>query len=305
MKSGMKMKKPKQLTIMLALLLVLTVGQILSSTEKVGAEVATLRDDGGFQPAESTLPGSPDLLAHEVDEYETYDAEDASYYYKTHVVNASDYCLTWLYQIYDLDNFNLYLYSDSEYNNQVDSSSGGLFEQMEWVIWRTLITQSIYPVVTTPVIIFSYGNARIQTESGERINLSTATSVPLSSTECGELYVVNLTEGKMYKVSLEMPSNCDFDMYVFRIAAGETYLVDYHAITKDVGRNELVKFRAEYSDDYAIVVIWQSGSGTATLTVSPHDAIPAFGICFMILALIGLISISVKNKRIYRFSATN
>ncbi len=293
------MNKPAKTTLILSLFLAMTmIGQSILVTELSNARLDGFQDDPSITPTESTLPGSPDGLAHEAEEYEQYSEEDASYYYRTHLINASDYCLTWLYQIYALDNFNLYLYSNESYTVQVDSSTGTLFESdVMWVIYRPSATQRLYPVVTTPGIFLTFGNARIEAESGDRINLSTEYSVSLSSTECGELYVVNLTASKSYTMNLVIPSGCDFDMFVFRIAAGENDQVDYHSSTRDAGENEKVNFRPDYSDEYAIVVIWESGSGTATLTVSTRSGIPSFGSIFVLIALISLISISLNKRK--------
>jgi hypothetical protein len=294
------MKKYTKTAFILSLFLTMTlIGQTILVTELSNAQPDRFQDNTSINPSESTIPGSPDVLAHEVSEYETYSEEDASYYYKTHEVNASDYCLTWLYRIYSLDQFDFYLYSDEFYTNQVDSATGySYLNPMKCVIYRPTTAQKLYPVVnTTAIAPFSSGTARIETESADRINLSTEYSVNLYSTECGELYVVNLTASKSYTISLVMPSESDYDLYVFRMAPGATSSVDSHSSTRDTGENEKVKFRAGHSDDYAIVILWNSGTGNATLTVSISGGIPSFECIFVLVALISLISISLKKRK--------
>ncbi len=259
----------------------------------------TLGNPGALSPKGSIDPASPDFLADEVDELESFDTEDEEYYYDTFQVNASGYFLSWVYTaqpgVVMADNLNLYLYSDSNYTVLVDSSTS-MTDYVDWVVYRPASSQSMYPMVYTEWIWGTCTNNRIEAQSGVPINLSSTYDVFMSLGECGDLFVVALSSSTTYNVDLDVPAGCDFDLYAFRLAPGSSSQVDYEKSEEAAGSDEHVTLQPTSTDDYAIVVIFRSGSGTAKLTVAPRTGIPSFEMLPVLIALISLMVIYITKK---------
>jgi len=214
--------------------------------------------------AASTNPSSPDLLSDDSTVYDYYGSALTNYYYKYYMY-LGGYDLVWVYPTETDDDFDLYLYSDSSYSTCVASSQFD-GQTMDWVVYRPSVNSYMYPETYTYT---GTGNAYIEAESGEFITVGISYSRYLGSAEAGELYEVSLSSSTTYTVKLEVPTDANFDLYVFKLNSGSATEYDGHSSTNSgLGTTEYVTFTPSYSDTYAIVVIRVSGSGNGILGIN-------------------------------------
>jgi hypothetical protein len=216
-------------------------------------------------------------------------------------MNASTYNLIWLHTVYDLDNFNLYLYSNQTYNLSYQVAKSELIiRRVDWIVYRPSSDQVMYPLAyTTKIGLGSLKGAYIEAESATGINFDIYYEIDMEATESGELFYVNLEASQRYCIDLGMPEGCDFELYIFRLAPGSTEKQDYGESENGISEMERIWLTPSYTDQYAIVVIWYSGSGTGMLMISPKptSGIPSFEISLMLLALMSLIVLNIKRDR--------
>lgn len=236
-----------------------------------------------METAYSTVIGSPDYLLDGSPVYENWNLAPQDYYYYS-TVSSFDYELIYVYyqnSLYDMD---LYLYSDSGFSNEIDNSMSGT--QMEWLVYNPISGGNVYPMAVTDT---STGNTGyIETESGQDISVGSSISDSLSSSNLANLYEVPLYSNDRISVVLTLPGGCDFDLYVFRVSEGSCTQLDSHSSTS--GSPVTLEFSPSYTDDYAIVVIRRSGSGTYTLKVQ-NARIPGFNLFWILLGTICALSI--------------
>jgi len=230
----------------------------------MGTELQPLQNLPLTQAA-STNPSSPEYLSDDSYLHEYYSSASQYYYYSTYSMSSSDYHLIWLYTESSSDDFDLYLYSDSSYSDLVGSSLSS--SQWDWLVYRPASSQSMYPKVYTYT---GYGYAYIEAESGYDMSVGSASYITLSASETAGLIEVSLSSSVHYLIGLNVPSGCDYDLYVFRTSAGSTVKQDYHSsASSTTGADESIAFTPLTTDTYAIVILRKSGSGTAKLSVQP------------------------------------
>ncbi len=277
---------------------------ILSLTSQIGSEVSCSWGRGTVEAAASTNPSSPQYLYDDSADFEYYSS--SYYYYRTNTYASSSYYhVIWLRATSSSDNFNLNLYSNSGYSSFVESSTRS-YGYLDWVIFNPSSSYYYYPRVYRSS---GTGDAYIEWEDGStRIDVGQSSYYSLSSSECIEIYEVYLSSNKYYKFTLNVPSNGDFELYVYYLAAGSstnTYGSQENSVTYGYGVDEsITRFKPTNTGDHAILVVWTSGSGSFTLQVEEEVLFSAAVVIIAVLAIMGAVGISVAVYNKYRASPT-
>ncbi len=245
--------------------------------------------------------GSYTSLADDSADYEYYDTSSTYYYYRTGTAYSSYYHVVWLQPVDSNDDFDLRLYSDSSYYYQQATSMRGS-GLLDWVVFRPSSSQYYYPVVQRSS---GTGYAYIEWEdSSYSLSMGGSYSGSLSSSECIEIYEVDLNKNKKYDFDLSVPSSCDFDLYLYRLSSG--YATSYSGYAKgsassSLGADEKISgYKPSYSDSYAVVVVRKSGSGSYTLKVDDVSVLNPGIVALIIFGVIAVIGISVAVYKNYR-----
>ena len=170
-----------------------------------------------IRPSQSSDPGNPHALYDDSSVYEYYNAS-TSYYYRTENASPSRYHVVWLQPQDALDNFDLYLYNDSGYSDlEASSTRGAGF--LDWVVFRPNVSQYLYARVNT--LSSSGGFAFIEWEdSSNNLAVENSVSNSLSAPDSLELYQIFLSNTSAYRFRLDVPSEGDFDLYLYRLDPG-------------------------------------------------------------------------------------
>ena len=279
----------------------LTIGLILYINIANHTAIPSNNEDSPLEPMESTNPSSPVYLSDDSYDYEYYPDTTTNYYYSCDGYSY-DYLLVWLYTYDYADDFDLYLYTDAAYSSGVATSMSG--SQLDWVVYRPASSGYMYPKSYT---YSGYGTAYIESETGYDLTFGSQYSFALSSSESGEIFEESLSTSSTYTVYLEVPSGCDFNVYVFRTASGSSSKLDLHSsVSTTTGYDERIVFTPTSTDTYAIVVTRISGSGTGYLTVYDYiytpTRIPTFELFPALLALATIIFLyltAFKKKNLF------
>ena len=257
-------------------------------------------NDAPLVPMASTNPNAPDQLYEAAQTNETYNFSSTSYYYYCSGLPIY-YALFWLYTVSNSNNFDLYLYSDSSYSNLVGASNAT--NQLDWIVYRPPALTILYPRSYT---FTGSGEAYIQYEFGEDINVNSPHPLSLEYVEYAKLYEIALSSLTTYTVFLDVSAGSDYDLYIFRTPSGSAIRYDSHNSTStSTGQYERIVFTPLYNETYAIVITKTSGGGAATLTVYDYiyvptpDQIPTFELFPALLALtanFGLYLTTLKKK---------
>ncbi len=296
----MQQKAKKSLLITLCVMC-LTIGLILYINVANNAAIPSNNEDSPLEPMESTNPSSPVYLSDDTYDYEYYGATSTNYYYSCDGYSY-DYLLVWLYTYSSSDDFDLYLYSDSSYSTSVGSSSST--SQLDWIVYRPSSNGYKYPKSYT---FSGSGDAYIESETGYDTSYSTSYSFSLSYSENVELFEKSLSSSGTYTVYLEVPSGCDFNLYVFTTSIGSSTKLNLQSsASSTTGQEERIVFTPTYTDTYAIVVTRISGSGTGILTIYDYVytpiRIPTFELFPALLALATIIFLyltAFKKKNLF------
>ncbi|MHA1267611.1 MAG: hypothetical protein ACTSRS_20410 [Candidatus Helarchaeota archaeon] len=244
-----------------------------------------MRTNIALTPMASTNPSAPDYLTDDFSVYEYYGSTSTNYYYDTYTMGSYDYHLIWLYTESSSDDFDLALFSDSGYSNQVGASASS--SQWDWIVYRPLVDQKMYPRVYT---FSGTGYAYIEAESSWDISVgSTSYSEWYEEAETGAIFEVYLNAGTTYVVTLNVPSGANLDLYVCRVAPGTTTKQDYYTSTSSYyGQSERIVFNPTYTDYYAIIVLRKGGSGSGNVTIQIPTYIPSFELILASFVLLGI-----------------
>ena len=263
-------------TILLSIVLCLFIGLILSVPWSQRAPNLPVNlKDSSYSSSQSSDPNHPHSLYDDSSVYDYYNA--SSYYYRTENASPSYYQVIWLQPQDIQNNFDLYLYSDSNYSNLKVSSFRGA-GLLDWVVFHPNITQDLYLKVST--LSSSNGFAFIEWEdSSNYLSVGSSISNNLNSPDSLEIYQISLLNTSTYRFKLEVPSEGDFDLYLYQLNPGMGANYNgYSARSKTLG-NGFIEFISNYtpakSGDYAIIVVRSSGSGTFTLSVTTFPSAPA------------------------------
>jgi hypothetical protein len=152
------------------------------------------------------------------------------------------------------------------------------------------------------------GSAYIEWKySSSSISIGSSYSCYLSYSNCVEIFQAYLNTGTTYSFTLQTPSGGDFDLFLYRVSSGSATGYSGYirgSATSGQGSYEYItNYAPSYSDYYAVIITWKSGSGTAYLTSSSvnsnsnkpiNPAMPIF-IVFGILATLGISAGVYKN----------
>jgi len=247
----------------------------------------------------STFSGSYNTLFDDSAEYEYYSSSSNYYYYQTDIANPSDYYVVWLQPTSTTPYFYLYLYSDDKFSIYETASTQG-YGSLNWVVFRPNSSQSYYPKVYR-----SSGTdyAYIEWEKSNIIAVGDSVYTPLSSSDCVEIYIVNLSSANRYDFKLDVPSGGDFDLYLYHLDTGKStniYGYERGSYHSEYGQNEFISnFHPDYSDNFALVVVRSGGTGIFTLSVNYHEGMGALGICLIILGIVSVIGLSAAVYKKY------
>jgi len=262
--------------ILFGFLLGLLVGSLLifSLTQRTNLSISK----GGVKSlnsAQSSDPSNPHILYDDSSVYDYYNAS-TSYYYRTENASLSYYHVMWLQPQDAQDNFDLYLYSDSGYSN-LKTFSNRPAGYLDWVVFRPIATQFLYVKVNT---LSGYsGFTFLEWEdSSYNLPIGNSTSNYLSSPDSLEVYQVFLSNTSTYRFRLDVPSQGDFDLYLYHLTPGQgANYGGYDAQSKTSG-NGVIEIISNYTPTengyYALFVVRYSGSGTYTLSASELPTIP-------------------------------
>ncbi|MHA1231556.1 MAG: binary toxin-like calcium binding domain-containing protein [Candidatus Helarchaeota archaeon] len=204
----------------------------------------------------SSNPDNPETLTNGGMLHQWYSSVDATYYYNTYQMDYTNYHLIILWTNSGTDYADLYLYSDVDYTNLVDSSTSG--PNIYWLVYKPTSSSFMYPKTWAQGVTLEHS---IVAYSGYRMYVGSSYTWDFTSYLCGGLSTVELTNDTSYTVDVEVPSNMDLELHVFRVPAGTCTKQDYHY--SDGGGNgydERVTFTPQYNGDYAILITRKSSS---------------------------------------------
>lgn len=228
-----------------------------------------------FSSSQSTDPGNPHILYDDSSVYDYFNAS-TSYYYRTDNASLALYQVIWLQPQDAQDNFNLYLYNDSGFGELVTGSTRGA-GYLDWVVFRPNASQFLY--VLANALSGSSGFAFIEWEdSSTNLTVNGSVSSALSAPDSLEVYQVSLSNTSAYRFRLDVPSEGDFDLYLYRLDPGmgtNTLGSEVYSWAVGMGRTEIIaNYTPPSSGDYALLVVRSSGSGTYTLSASSFPSAP-------------------------------
>ena len=243
----------------------------------------------------SIYSGSYTSLSDEAASYQSYSSY-TNYYYQTGYAYSGYYHVIWLSSSYS---DNLFLYSDSSFNYQLASSARGSGD-LNWVVVRPSSSQYYYPRVYS----YSGGYAYLEWESSSSsLYVGGSTYDSLGSSECVEIYEVYLSSSKTYTFTLDTPSSGDYDLYLYGVYyGGATGSSGYSgcSVAYGSGQDESISnFKPSTSDDYLIMVVRSSGSGSFTLTLKESVTMSAGAIVLVIFGILATIGISAGVYKKY------
>ncbi len=242
--------------------------------------------------------GSYTSLSDETALYQSY-SSSTNYYYQTGYAYSGYYHVIWVHPTSSSYSDNLYLYSDSSFNYQLASSARGSGD-LNWVVVRPSSSQYYYPRVYS----YSGGYAYLEWESSSSsLYVGGSTYDSLGSSECVEIYEVYLSSSKTYTFTLDTPSSGDYDLYLYGVYyGGATGSSGYSgcSVAYGSGQDESISnFKPSTSDDYLIMVVRSSGSGSFTLTLKESVTMSPGAIVLVIFGILATIGISAGVYKKY------
>lgn len=246
----------------------------------------------------SIYSGSYTSLSDEAASYQSYSSY-TNYYYQTGYAYSGYYHVVWLQPTSSSYTDNLLLYSDSSFRNQLASSTRGS-GYLNWVVVRPSSSQNYYPRVYS----YSAGYAYIEWEcSYSYLDVGESVYGSLNSAECVEIYTAVLSSSKTYTFILDMPSSGDYDLYLYRLYYGEaTDSSGYYrcSVSYGSGNDEAISnFKPYTSDEYLIMVVRSSGSGSFTLTLKEPFIMSPGAIMLVVFGIMATIGISAGVYKKY------
>lgn len=234
-----------------------------------------------------------DLLMESIPRTDYYNGgTTTTYYYRTQsTTQALKYNIIWAQAADTSPDLYLNLYPDGRYSGSLSGSSPVDSRQLDWILFRPNTAKYYYPRVTLQGSS-EVGNAHIEWE--ESIATLTVGGVAgtgtLNSTNRIDLFEVELDTYSKYTIYLNVPETADFDLWIYRLgsnAASSPSGSEASGTTAGLDIDERIgAFDPIYSDNYAIVVVSYSGSGSYTLTITHAKAgIPAFELLPLLLGI--------------------
>jgi hypothetical protein len=241
-----------------------------------------------LESSASLDPDFPESLTNESAVYDWYGSV-GDYYYKTAGNASAGYHVFWVYPADEPpDQFDLFLHMDAEYSFYVANTI-----IYGWLLTRLAVPQPLYIQFHT---YSTAGNAYLEWEDGSaRLAVNTPVSGFLGGAERIELYQVALSKDKSYTFNLSVPASGDFDLYIYYLDKGASTggLATIRSKEGGAGIDEVIqRWTSPETDEYAVLVIRQSGSGTYNLTLSTSTE---GGDSFVIYLIVGGVIIGLAG----------
>jgi len=176
--------------------------------------------------------------------------------------------------------FDLYLYDPTAQDVRTDthlaaSSSAGSSEQVDW----TASKSGYYYVRATRYSGSGSYSLTYTTVAGSYDGNIPGVPVPstpvsgfLDGSDLDDVYRVHLASSNTLSVTLDVPVEGDFDLYLFGPTATDIYADEYLAASAGTDSSEYMEWTASTAGDYYVVVHCYSGSGDYTLSYSESGA---------------------------------
>ena len=222
-------------------------------------------------PQSSTNPSDPEKLTDDSALYEPYPSATNYYYNTSSQASSSYYHVFWVHPDNTEAEHDMFLYSDSGYSTLVNQSYT-YFGRLSWVVVRPSSNQYYYPKVLTSKPTGSYGH--VEWEDSSEVLSSTTKSALLGSAESLEVYQMTLNSGTAYSFILDVPSSCDFNLFLYYLSPGKSANHEGYMRCSDemgIGIDESINgFIPTITGNYLILVTRWSGSGTYYLQTSEY-----------------------------------
>ena len=263
---------------------------------------------GQGEPVEGTIPlqagattdyTNPVILSANLEEYEWYNIAPASYYYKTDVV-ISSYHVVWLYPEIGTNDYDLFLYADSDYTDLLVASereAGAL----DWVIYHyNGSTPSHYPKVYAHD--GSAGTAWIEWDPDSYLDRGETAVGSFASTDFVEIYTVYLWASSSFDLQLDVPEGSDYDLYLYYVDSGRAtnssgYLTN--STTIGTGADEsIIDYKPVNTGYHVVLIVRITGTGTYALFYDEHSAlaVPGFTLWVSIVLTISFGAYWIKRR---------
>ncbi len=270
--------------ISIGLVAFIIVGMAISLAPQIKLHINTSRNSS-ISSAYSTVLSSPVTLVDSTPIYEDFNHIPPVLYYYNFSMSSSNYYLFWIRENASGPvDFTLELYSDSGYSNLI-KSMGKASEPVDWVVYRSSSSGTVYPAIYQGG---SMGTAWLEAESGPLISMTSPYTESLSDSNAGAIFTIVLEAGNTYSIDLDVPANCDFDLYVFNLATGNAAAgteSDYTSNSSTLGQDESISVTPTSNNIYGIVAIKRSGAGVASVTVTVSSPIPGGEYIFILLGI--------------------
>jgi hypothetical protein len=276
-------KKVRKNLLVLFFMAYLTVGFVfIIKSRNIDGVFPDVLNNLELNPTASTNPSSPETLGAAV-VTEDYAIEHQNYYYDTASKSAGVYVIIGLWDFVGINNFDLFLYTDSAYSSLVASSTDTAY--VDWVAYRTSQVGPVYPKVYTTTgagtgYIF---HRTLYQFSFPQWLCDIFYSAPFDA------IIVLLDDSKCYNFELEVDMGTTADLYLFRLDPGSSIPKDMHTLTSVTVIDDMT-VKPATTDYYLLVSIRTSETGSADLTIRSVDCpIPGFELPLIAMALAAII----------------
>ena len=217
--------------------------------QQTGSSIDTI----DLNSAASTDPNNPLTLGNDIWQYDTF-SEGSDYYYNTTSMSPDYYYLIWLRTVNSSENYNLYVYEQSDYTSELESSISSQY--MDWIVYRPSTPNTyLYPKIDA---YSGNGSGYIEAESADNITTIGPThyAVDTNTNDYGDIKQVYLENGTKYTLTM-YHGRWDYYIYIYYLGSGESgNNLEYAASTfSAITSQTSISFVPTYSDYYAIVTI--------------------------------------------------
>ncbi|MBD3229786.1 MAG: hypothetical protein GF329_16510 [Candidatus Lokiarchaeota archaeon] len=234
---------------------------------------------------------------------DTYSTESTDYYY-SYIIGSGNYYGISLRINSSLNRFDIYLFSDSSYNNVLTYDLTG--DQTKLVVYRSTGSKILYPKIRT---FSGTGNAYIYANGDTLVAPGTIINNTLNASSYPNryfaLYRVSLNTFNQYKIAFNAEPGSEFDLIIFRSDESSSERLDEHSAT-NISTTGHVEFNPSKTDNYVIVLMRQSESGDGDLIIHSGErvgGIPGFKIMPILFAFAIIIYLTLKfDKKTQKYS---
>ncbi|MBD3229449.1 MAG: hypothetical protein GF329_14790 [Candidatus Lokiarchaeota archaeon] len=274
-----KLSKRRILKILIGLFLAISLFSLIDINND---QHLYMNNDIKLSKLASTDPNNPILLNNSVLRTEYNFTYGSNYYYKTYLMSKSNYHLIYLSNTDGMDDFDLVLYSDSDYSDLIESSDS--YGNIDWIVCRPTDSTTYYPRVHA----FGSGDAIIESKSAIQGKFEFNYSTCSTLYENGDIFQFSFTGGVSYTINLSVPIGTNLDLYCYKLSKyGELPRnfreFDHSSSLNISGEDESIIISPEDSGIYAIIVMRKTGTSSGNLIVYPsvrvlYDDISLYGL---------------------------